>query len=707
VHAGGAGWDAEVSSLAVPGGGTIAFNPVLRRDWAAARGGAVVTDSNGREYTANGCGPSAAVDQSLGTAWSTQASGEKFLVVRLPETIDVTQFGLDPGEGCGDTAASATGAYLVETSPDGTAWTTAVNSVFTSAARHRLNFVTPTAGATGVRFVRLTLLSSQGFGAPFRDMSEFGVYGRVAGTDTVEPETTLEAGGPPFVFSSNEPGTFECRLDEGEWAACTSPHPVAAPDGEHTFAVRAVDAAGNRDASPATRTFVVDSTAPVTTLDAGGPPFTFSSNEAGIFECKLDAGEFAACASPFSPGVLADGSHTFSVRAVDAAGNRDATPEERTFVVDSTAPETGFVGLHPALTNDATPTFSFAASPPGATFECRLDAGEWAVCNSPHTTAALADGRHVFEVRAIGANPDPTPAAHTFRVDATAPVTAITTGPAVSVHSGPVAFGVGADEDATFECALDGGAFSSCATTYRAEDLSLGEHVFRARATDRAGNVDATPAERRFSVVNTAPTATLAFDRDTGPAPHTPTITVGATDADGDRLSYELDFGDGQQTSGSAPAALAHRYEATGTYTLRLTVRDARASTTAEATVTVTTPQPAPGLSLQLSATSVSLGTFVPGLTRDYTGTLTATTTGNGTLSVLDGGTSPGYLRSGTTALARPLEVRATTGAFTPLTSSVTIPTAVEFRQSIAAGDVLRPGTYAKALTFTLAPTMP
>ena len=120
VNAGGAGWDAEVSSLAVPGGGTIAFNPVLRRDWAAARGGAVVTDSNGREYTSNGCGPSAAVDQSLGTAWSTQAgAGEKFLVVRLPETIDITQFGLDPGEGCGDTAASATGAYLVETSPDG------------------------------------------------------------------------------------------------------------------------------------------------------------------------------------------------------------------------------------------------------------------------------------------------------------------------------------------------------------------------------------------------------------------------------------------------------------------------------------------------------------------------------------------------------------------------------------------------------------
>ena len=162
----------------------------------------------------------------------------------------------------------------------------------------------------------------------------------------------------------------------------------------------------------------------------------------------------------------------------------------------------------------------------------------------------------MFAVRAIGANPDPTPAVLTFRVDATAPVTAITSGPAGSVHSGPIAFGVGADEDATFECALDDGDFGSCATTYRAEDLSLGEHVFRARATDRAGNPDATPAERRFAVVNAAPVATLVLDRDTGPAPHTATIEVGATDADGDRLTYELDFGDGQPATGTRAGRL-------------------------------------------------------------------------------------------------------------------------------------------------------
>ena len=94
-------------------------------------------------------------------------------------------------------------------------------------------------------------------------------------------------------------------------------------------------------------------------------------------------------------------------------------------------------------------------------------------------------------------------------------------------------------------------------------------------------------------------------------------------------------------------------------------------------------------------------------MTRDYAGALTATITGNGTLTVSGRGTSPGYLRSGTRTLARPLEVRAAGGAFTALTSAVAIPGTVEFRQRIDATDVVRAGAYAKALTITLAPTTP
>ena len=112
-------------------------------------------------------------------------------------------------------------------------------------------------------------------------------------------------------------------------------------------------------------------------------------------------------------------------------------------------------------------------------------------------------------------------------------------------------------------------------------------------------------------------------------------------------------------------------------------------------------------LSLTLSAPSLDLGTFVPGLARDYTATLTATMTGGDTLTVADRGVDPGRLISPAGALEQPLSVRSTSGAFVALTGIVPVPATVEFRQSIGAGEVLRPGVYAKALTFTLAVTTP
>jgi photosystem II stability/assembly factor-like uncharacterized protein len=62
--------------------------------------------------------------------------------------------------------------------------------------------------------------------------------------------------------------------------------------------------------------------------------FTFVSSEAGSsFQCKLDiAKHFTPCLSPFKKKVT-PGVHTFSVRAVDAAGNPDATPATWSFEV--------------------------------------------------------------------------------------------------------------------------------------------------------------------------------------------------------------------------------------------------------------------------------------------------------------------------------------------------------------------------------------
>ena len=113
-------------------------------------------------------------------------------------------------------------------------------------------------------------------------------------------------------------------------------------EGSHTFEVKATDAAGNTDATPATRSWTVDTSAPETTIDSGpadpttdtGATFAFSSSETGsTFECSLDGSPFAPCSSPDVQTALAAGSHAFEVRATDPAGNTDQSPASHAWTI--------------------------------------------------------------------------------------------------------------------------------------------------------------------------------------------------------------------------------------------------------------------------------------------------------------------------------------------------------------------------------------
>ena len=76
---------------------------------------------------------------------------------------------------------------------------------------------------------------------------------------------------------------FECKLDGGSFAICTSPDQInSIPEGVHTFQVRAVDAANNVDPTPASFTWTVDLTAPtVATLTAKVPDNSGTSINSG------------------------------------------------------------------------------------------------------------------------------------------------------------------------------------------------------------------------------------------------------------------------------------------------------------------------------------------------------------------------------------------------------------------------------------------
>src|SRR5205823_2501625 len=172
---------------------------------------------------------------------------------------------------------------------------------------------------------------------------------------------------------------------------------------------------------------ILDTTPPDTTITAAPPAtstsssasFSFTATEAGSsFACQLDASAFAACVSPQSYSGLANGSHTFQVRATDPAGNTDPTPASYTWTVDTTAPDTTTTAAPPARSNYSSASFTFTSTDAGSSFACWLDGSAFAPCVSPRSYSALGFGDHNFEVRATDAagNTDPTPASYAWTV---------------------------------------------------------------------------------------------------------------------------------------------------------------------------------------------------------------------------------------------------------------------------------------------------
>src|SRR6185369_5486415 len=211
---------------------------------------------------------------------------------------------------------------------------------------------------------------------------------------------------PTFGFSAGETSTFQCELDAGVFAPCTSPTTLGSTaDGSHTYTVKATDTAGNT--GQASYTWTIDTAAPTVTLGTKPPnpsndptpTFGFSANEAtpGGFECKLDNGTFAACTSPTTLASTPDGSHTYTVRATDTAGNTGQA--SYTWTIDTVAPTVTLGTKPPNPSNDPTPTFGFSAGE-ASTFQCELDAGAFAPCTSPTTLASTPDGSHTYTVRA-------------------------------------------------------------------------------------------------------------------------------------------------------------------------------------------------------------------------------------------------------------------------------------------------------------------
>jgi uncharacterized repeat protein (TIGR01451 family) len=80
------------------------------------------------------------------------------------------------------------------------------------------------------------------------------------------------------------------------------------------------------------------------------------------------------------------------------------------------------------------------------------------------------------------------------------PETTLMSGPYGTIYTRTATFTMSASEPATYQCSLDGSAWSACGSSKTYQGLTAGDHSFEVRAVDPSGNVDQTPVWRPFTV---------------------------------------------------------------------------------------------------------------------------------------------------------------------------------------------------------------
>ncbi len=193
---------------------------------------------------------------------------------------------------------------------------------------------------------------------------------------------------------------------------------------------------------------------------------------------------------------------SFKVEAPDTPPPADTTPPDTTI---SSGPA--------ATTTSTSASLAFSSTESGSSFECKLDSGSYGACTSPKSYSGLSVAAHTFTVRATdkAGNVDLSPATRSWTVEAepvtpppadtTPPDTTISSGPAATTTSTSASLAFSSTESgSSFECKLDSGSYGACTSPKSYSGLSVAAHTFTVRATDKAGNVDLSPATRSWTV---------------------------------------------------------------------------------------------------------------------------------------------------------------------------------------------------------------
>ena len=180
--------------------------------------------------------------------------------------------------------------------------------------------------------------------------------GRAIDTILEEAPTNPSGDQVTFRFKGSTLGDVEllvgeCSLDGAAFTTCTSPQTYSGLSvGGHSFRVRAIDADGFVDATPAEYKWWVEGSGPLVEIESGPAlatterraHFVFKATSLGdteaLYDCALDGGAFRRCTSPQEYTGLADGEHTFRVRTQAKNGGQPGSPSRYLWRVSNGAP---------------------------------------------------------------------------------------------------------------------------------------------------------------------------------------------------------------------------------------------------------------------------------------------------------------------------------------------------------------------------------
>jgi hypothetical protein len=233
--------------------------------------------------------------------------------------------------------------------------------------------------------------------------------------------------------------------------------------------------------------------------------------------CQLDSSALVDCmGGQFSASNLDDGKHTLKVNALDNLGH-GALEQSVEFQIDTVAPVIMVSQAPAALVGTGPISIVFSASDETsgvASYQCALDTGAFADCNSPQTLSGLSEAAHSFKILSKDkAGNVSAPTTMSFTVSAMAPILNITVKPDAITKLKTANFSFSGtllgNPLVSYQCARDAGGFAACTSPVAYTNLAEGLHSFSVKGTSQSG-VNSAPVSVNWMVDSVSPMVTFA-----------------------------------------------------------------------------------------------------------------------------------------------------------------------------------------------------